>query len=123
MAEFEDWLAAESAKQAKRKPHEDPVLLSAAVEAQLEALRKPFNKLKDKKKPKPPPKPKAPKAAANETVDEKAEAGADAAEDAAREEAPREDVPDPKEPQGMPTPCMSSESLVHFGVRRSVRDM
>ena len=79
--DFESWLKTESQRQQKLKPHEEPSLLSALVDARLELLRKPFNRLKAKKKPKPPPAPKAP---ANETADAKAEAAAEqqaAAED------------------------------------------
>ena len=74
MEDFESWLKTESQRQQKLKPHEDPSLLSATVDARLELLRKPFNRLKAKKKPKPPPAPKAP---ANETADAKAEADAE----------------------------------------------
>ena len=79
--DFESWLKTESQQQQDLKPHEEPSLLSAIVDARLELLRKPFNRLKAKKKPKPPPAPKAP---ANETADAKAEAAAEqqaAAED------------------------------------------
>lgn len=56
---YEGWLNKELKKQKKLKPHEDPVLKSADVDAKLDEVRKQFTKLKNKKQPKPP-KPAAP---------------------------------------------------------------
>lgn len=68
LGDTEGWLREEHAKQKGLESHNDPVLLSASIEARIEDLRKPFNRLKNKKKPKPPPSPKV----GNSTADESA---------------------------------------------------
>jgi len=89
--EAEEWLKKDEARQKKRKPHEDPLLLSAEVNARIEALRKPFNRLKSRKKPKPPPAPKPGNATSTnstEEVDDLAGAGKGGGEQEVEVEAP-----------------------------------
>jgi hypothetical protein len=76
MDEVEGWLKKEEGRQKKRKPHEDPLLMSADIDTRIDSLRKPFNRLKSKKKPKPAPSPKSGNStAANSTAEDAVDQG------------------------------------------------
>lgn len=114
LGDAEGWLKQEEAKQSKLKQHENPTMLSTAIDAKIETLRAPFNKLKDRKKPKPPPAPKA------NSTSEGSQEGSGPKSDPVEDEVPLEENPPWEADADLAGNISEHHDGWHYTSRRSV---
>jgi hypothetical protein len=105
--EAKKWVANMEKKQAKKKPHEEPIFLSDEVPGQIKPIEVMVMRLSKKPKPKPPPKSKEENTTSTTTENSTDTTSAENATETTSGEAKKDATPE--EMKDAPTPGQSKE--------------